>query len=180
MPKSYRARKHICIGNHETWAETFENNHPEVQGSLMGRFLTVYESHGWSHSPFGQMANLAGVDFTHVPLGIMGRPYGGKNVESTVANESLRDLVFGHTHRFNDIIRPKLGAKRGVRIVNCGSSMPAGYVGDYARFTPNFMSYGLTEITIQHGQIQQVTFRRWRICIEISGWATFGRPPEFT
>jgi len=159
MPRSYKPRKHICLGNHETWAEHFEDKNPELQGTLVGPLLTVYESHDWSHTPFAQMATIGGVDFVHAPLGIMGRPAGGKNVESTIANDAIKDLVFGHTHRFNDIMRPKYGAKRGVRIVNCGSSMPPGYVGDYARFTPNFMSYGLTELVIQHGQIQQVQFR---------------------
>jgi predicted phosphodiesterase len=158
MPKSYQPRRHITLGNHENWAVKYEDDHPEVQGTLVGRLITVYESHGWSWSPFGQTATIAGVDFTHAPLGIMGRPYGGKNVEQTVANEVLRDLCFGHTHRFNDILRPKLGARRGVRVVNVGSAMPPGYVAEHAKYTPNFMSYGLTELTIKNGHLICVRF----------------------
>lgn len=158
MPRSYKPRKHITIGNHEGWAWTFEDKVPELQGSLVGPLLNVYESHGWSWSPFGQFAMIGGIGFTHAPLGIMGKPFGGKNVENTLANESLHDVVFGHTHRFNDVTRPKLGAKRGVRIVNCGSSMPPGYIGDYAKYTPNWFSYGLTELAIKSGHIISVRF----------------------
>src|SRR6185369_14807461 len=64
--------------------------------------------------PFGQMVNLAGVDFGHAAWGIMGTPFGGKNIEATVANESLRGLVFGQIHRYNGVIHPKLGPRRGV------------------------------------------------------------------
>ncbi len=158
MPKSYRPRKHIVLGNHENWTWIFEDKVPELRNTLVGPLTTVYESHDWSWTPFGQFASVGGVDFTHAPLGIMGKPYGGKNAEATLANEALRDIVFGHTHRYNDIMRPKLGAKRGVRLINAGSSMLPGYVGEHAAFTLNFMSYGLVELMIADGQIKESRF----------------------
>ena len=88
----------------------------------------------------------------------MGRPFGGINVEGTIAHWATHDVVFGHAHKDNVIKRSKLGDRNFIRVVNVGSSMPEGYVGDFARNTPAGLSYGVMGLLIYGGHIQSTRF----------------------
>ena len=162
LPAGYRPRKHITLGNHEDRAWRYENANPATVGQLTGQVENLFESHGWTHQRFGHWTLCGGVLFTHVPRTIMGRPVGGKTVENTIANDSTRSLVFGHTHRFNTVRRAKYGYNHGVTVVNVGTSMPPGYVADYAEGLPTAISYGICELVIFDGHIQSATFRTFR------------------
>ena len=153
-----RIRLHETLGNHENWWWTFEDQHPELQGLVTGRLEGILRGHGWTWTPFGEWFFVGGVGITHVPLNIMGKPFGGQNVEKTVAQWATFDVIFGHTHRHAEIMVPKLGVRNYVKVLNVGSAMPEGYVGDYARNTPNAYSYGVVECVVFDGHIQSSRF----------------------
>ena len=89
---------HICLGNHELRVHKFEEKIPEIQGMMKKELYDSFYDYGWTVSEYGEFKYVGGVAFVHAPLNIMGREYGGKNAEVQIANDSLHDLVFGHTH----------------------------------------------------------------------------------
>lgn len=153
-----KPRKHMTFGNHDEWLWTYEDQHPECDGALTSQYQELFTRRGWTTSRYGSWYFLGGVGFTHAPLNIMGKPFGGLNAEGTLANWAMFDVVMGHTHRRADITRPKLGVMQDVRIVNLGSAMPEGYVGDYAKHTPNAYFYGICDLVIQDGHIVSTHF----------------------
>lgn len=158
----WRPRKHIVLGNHEDRAHRYEDQHPAMMGQITGQLENIFESHGWTHQKFGHWTMAGGVGFTHVPRTIMGRPVGGKTVENTLANDTTFDIVFGHTHRHNFVKRAKHGYSNSVRVLNLGSSMPPGYVAEYADGLPTGYDYGVVDMVIFDGAIQSAAFRSWR------------------
>lgn len=153
LPASYNPVRHICLGNHEQWLWDFEDKHPETHGAFTSRLSDVIESGGWSWSPYGQHALVDGVAFTHAPMGLTGKALGGVNVEANLANKTARDVVFGHTHRRGHVYQPKAGSRQGVTVINTGSTMPPGYVGSHAKWTPHGITYNLLEVSIEGGRI---------------------------
>lgn len=149
---------HITLGNHENWAYTYEDNHPAMVGTITGAIEGLFEEFGWTHSPYGAWYMLGGVGCTHVPFTLMAKPFGGKNSERTVAMRATFDIVYGHTQRRGMANVPKLGTHNKIKVINVGSSMPNWYVGDYAKYAPNGMDYGVLEVVIQDGHIQTGTF----------------------
>lgn len=151
--------RHYCMGNHDAWLETFEDSTPEIKGMATGERDAVLDRAGWTHSSYGEFFFVGGVAFVHVPLNIMGKPAGGQTPEVTISNQVTHDVVFGHTHRENRVVRPKMGYSNKVTIVNTGSSMPEFYVGDYAQNTQgSALSHGIVDIDIFDGRIQSSTF----------------------
>lgn len=155
-----KIRKHITLGNHERWWYDYEDEHPACQGMVTSRLEGILKEHGWTFTQFGEFYYLGGVGFVHAPLNIMGKPISD---ERTIARRwSIHDTVFGHTHKWADQKDFKIGPQNSVRVINVGSSMPEGYVGDYAKYCPNAYDYGVAELVIFDGRIQgvrQVTMR---------------------
>ena len=92
-----RIPRHVTFGNHEQRVFKFEEQIPEIQGMMKKELYDSFDTRGWKHSPYGAFKNIAGVSFTHCPLNIMGKEYGGKNCEIQIANDATNDIVFGHT-----------------------------------------------------------------------------------
>ena len=90
----------------------------------------------------GSFKNVGGVAFTHCPLNIMGKEYGGKNCEIQIANDATNDIVFGHTHKYRDWKAPKIGDRNFVRIVNVGCALPFNHVEEYAKLKFNWVELG--------------------------------------
>ena len=151
-------QRHYCYGNHDAWLVTLEDAHPEMRGLATGELQDILEGQGWTSSDYGEYAFIGGVGYVHVPLNMMGRPVGGQTGENTIANQSTRDTVFGHTHRHAVARRPKMDGVL-TTVINCGSSMPAYYVGDYAQLTQGrALDYGVLEVTEFDGRIQSFRF----------------------
>lgn len=147
--------KHMTLGNHEKRIWRYENDNPEVCGMLSSAFMLLLESHGWSVTPFKEYLNIGGVEFTHVPINAMGREIGGKTAAMRIATDSIRDIVYGHTHNRHDASAPKLGPdNRHTRAYNGGCFMPNNARMDYAKASQNRWEYGLTVINIYGGQIE--------------------------
>ena len=58
-----------------------------------------------------------------------------------IGNDSLHDLVFGHTHKARDWKAVKIGYDKWVRIVNVGCSLPSGHIEEYAKLNMNGWSW---------------------------------------
>ena len=151
--------RHLCFGNHEAWLTEFENANPEAKGLGTERLRAILAEYGWSHSEYGEFVSVAGVDFVHVPLNVMGKPAGGVAPENNVAMNAVQDVVFGHTHRHNAATRTKVGLGRRTVALNVGSSMPEFYVGEYAQLTAgSAVSSGCCDVDIFDGRIQGYRF----------------------
>ena len=161
MSAFYKEISHLDIpqdmtaGNHEDRINRFENKNPETIGTLWMQFEEMAARYRWRIHQFGQWLMIDGVGFIHVPMNIMGRPYGGQNSENTIANHATHSIVFGHTHRSTFRKTPKIGINNSIEIMNLGSSMPDGYIARYAGTATTGWSYGIVEMCIQNGHIME-------------------------
>jgi predicted phosphodiesterase len=153
-----RIPRHVTFGNHEQRVYRFEENIPEIAGMMRDELHNTYKLRNWKFSPYGAFKKIGGVSFTHCPLNIMGKEYGGKQCEIQIANDATNDIVFGHTHKFRDWKQAKIGDKNSVRIVNVGCALPYGYIEEYARLNMTGWSWGIVELGIWNNQIQESQF----------------------
>ena len=114
------------------------------------------KKYGWTWSEYGEFYFIDGVGFTHVPFNIMGREFGGVSVERNIGQSSLVDVVFGHTHKFNDVRCPKIGKANYVRVVNVGCSLPMNHIESYAKVATTGWFWGVVDISIYNSKIQEV------------------------
>ena len=156
--RSCHAQKYYLTGNHENRLYKYEEHNPEIYGMMQAEFEWTVESHGFVISPFGKYVDVAGVDFVHIPLNIMGKPVGGKFVGQTVGRESVRDVVLAHTHRKSVTSTPKLGQNVSVKVVETGCCLPWGVVEDYAELNQSGWWWGITELLIRNGRIEAENF----------------------
>lgn len=154
---NWKPEKHETFGNHENRVYRVEDTAPSAWGMYQSLLDEVMRNAGFSYSPYGAFHFYGGVAFTHVPKTIMGRPYGGKHPANQIGNDSVDDLVYGHTHVKANHVARKIGQKH-VTIVNAACYLPAGHVEDYALHTPGGWHYGLTEVTIRRGRIAEANF----------------------
>ena len=150
--------KILTAGNHEDRLKRFENNHPEVHGGVYRQFEEIASRYGWKTSFYGQWVFVNGVGFIHTPFNQMGREYGGKNPENTIANDAIFSIVCGHTHKglFKSV--PKIGPAQTIEICNLGSSMPNKYVKKYAGRSTTGWTYGVWELSIRRGHVVGYNF----------------------
>jgi hypothetical protein len=149
----FRCPLHIPLGNHEDRVRVYENLHPVMEGGMYRRLLEMFAQYRWETRRFGEFLFIDGVGFCHVPLNIMGRPYGGKNPENQIGNDATFSLVYGHTHKKVVKSVPKIGPTNQIKVVNVGCGLPFGHVEDYAKLSTTGWDYGVMEIAIQGGQI---------------------------
>lgn len=150
----YKCPKHITLGNHEARLFSFVNKHPEIAHILDEMLYGPIEDHGWTCGPYGEFYFIGDVGFTHAPLNIMGKAYGGQQSENAIARDALHDVVYGHTHKRLDKTFPKMGAEK-ITIINLGTSLPSGHIEDYAKHSLTGWSYGVYLIDIKDGRIHQ-------------------------
>jgi len=106
-------------------------------------------NNGWEYSPYGDFYFIHDVAFTHVPLGLNGKPVGGKTAVNLVARDAVHDIVFGHTHRQDQSRCPKLGYNNRVIALNAGCALPAGHKEDYVQHSATGWGYGIYDLMIQ-------------------------------
>ena len=145
----------MTAGNHEDRILRFENKTPETAGTLWAQVEEVAARYRWRIQPYGHWLMIDGVGFIHVPMNVMGRPYGGQQSENQIANHATHSVVFGHTHRHTFRKTPKIGVNNSIEIMNLGSSMPDGYVAKYAGTSTTGWSYVICELYIQGGHVVQ-------------------------
>lgn len=149
----YTPEKHCTLGNHERRVYVYENEHPEVDGRLSCDIDLAFKARGWTYSPYGQPTFYGGVAFLHAAINRLGKTFGGKTAENQIANESLTDVVIGHSHIKRVVKYPKLH-HRHITVANAGCALPEGYIEDYAQHAQTGWSYGLMTLTIKDGHIR--------------------------
>ena len=118
-----------------------------------GDYYKVLKRRGWAYTDFGDIHYIEGVGFTHVPLNRMGRPFGGKNAESTIGNESKSDIVYGHSHIRGTKTIPKIGKQQNITVLNLGCALPNGHIESYAKHSMTGWTYGAYELLLSKGRI---------------------------
>lgn len=150
--------KHCTLGNHERRLYLFEDRAPEAYGMMQFELQRIFERHKWTFSPYGEITFYGGVGFVHAALNRLGKTYGGKNAEQTIANDCLHDLVIGHSHTDRKHRAAKIGHNNEVQVINTGCALPSGYMFQYAQHATTGWSYGICDFTIQHGHVQSQHF----------------------
>ena len=153
---SYKVKKHCTLGNHENRLWKWEDKNPEYYNMGKDKLMKTLKKYGWTASEYGEFYFIDGVGFTHVPFNTMGREFGGVSVERNIGQHSIFDVVFGHTHKFNDVRCAKIGKSNYVRVVNAGCSLPQHHVENYAKLSTPGWVWGLCELVIFDNHIQDV------------------------
>jgi hypothetical protein len=152
--EGHKPRRHVTLGNHERRAWTYEDMNPEAQNLLTGPLTCMFEQHGWTWTEYGEFYFLGGVGFIHAALNRLGKTYGGKNAEQTIANDAVFDMCIGHSHLRRAHKAAKIGPSKHVNVLNLGCALPHGYVEPYALHSTTGWSWCVNEITISGGHIE--------------------------
>jgi hypothetical protein len=150
--------RHCTLGNHERRLWLAEEEAPHSFGMMQLELQKVFEKHSWTYSPYGQITYYGGVGFVHAALNKLGKTYGGKTAENQIANDSLHDLVIGHSHVERRHRAAKIGGNNSVTIVNVGCALPDQHIEEYAHHSLTGWSYGIADMVIQHGRVQDYHF----------------------
>ncbi len=158
LPSDYTPTRHITLGNHEQRILRFESDAPETVGMMRSELESILSGAGWTWSEYGDFHYLGGVAFVHVPLNRIGKPYGGKNSEQQIANDSVTDTVLGHSHIGRQWRAPKIGPAQHVTVLNLGCALPDGHIEDYAKMSTTGWTFGIYDLTIGGGHILSASF----------------------
>lgn len=153
---THQCRKVITLGNHEARIWLYEDKNPAMHGIVSSMYEDILKATGWEIYQYGAYVNIAGVDFTHAPFTGMGKPVGGDNACKQVAEKSLHDICWGHTHRLDVVNAAKFGNARSVISFNGGCFMPDGYVPSYAKDTRKEFWYGCHIVIVKDGRIKSI------------------------
>ena len=153
---TYKVKKHCTLGNHENRLWRWEDKNPEYYQMGKKELFSTLKKYGWTWSEYGEFYFIDGVGFTHIPFNVMGREFGGVSVERNIGQSSLFDVVFGHTHKFNDVRCPKIGKANYIRVVNVGCSLPMNHIESYAKVATTGWFWGVVDISIYNSKIQEV------------------------
>lgn len=157
-PSAGEIPRYHLHGNHEHRAWREEGRNPSAQGVFTTELDQVFARFSWTIKAFREWLYIEGVGFTHAPINMMGREFGGISACQTVAREATHSVVWSHTHRREFVERPKIGIGNAIQVYNVGSSMPAGYLKSYAGLSMTGWSYGFSELTLRDGQIESTRF----------------------
>lgn len=148
----------ITLGNHEFRVERYEEMAPTLAGTMVILREQMWARYRWKTTPYRHWLFFEGVGFTHVPHSIMQKPIGGRYPENTIGNQSTHSIVFGHTHRNNNVTVPKIGINNAITITNVGSAMPYGYVPKYCDGATSGYTYGIHELRLRGGRVESDKF----------------------
>lgn len=147
----YKPKLDIVLGNHEQRIERYENLNTEIGNTLSTRRDEIFARWGWRTREYGSIRYVGGVAFTHAPLNLVGKPYGGKTSNSRAGNDTLHAIVRGHDHKREIACAPKIGGV--VDVVSVGCALEWGWVEPYAKHNPTGWWWGACEMTIAEGRI---------------------------
>lgn len=134
-------------GNHEHRFNRWAENNPLVASAINYNEDSGFAEHWGTIKNYGTYVGVNGVDYTHVPFNLMGRPVSGVNRTRTVALQSVRSTIFGHSHNMQFSSVALLGSKNAVR---CSLSGPAfqdqDHLPQYAKNTQSGWNYGVLKV----------------------------------
>ena len=146
-------KKIMTSGNHEDRVRRYEDNNPQMAGTLDPKWRAAFAEHGWSVRNFGEYYFVDGVGFIHHAINGAGRAFGGKTANQRSANEAVFSIVHGHDHRLDIHSSPKIGPVRPVQIMSAGCALPWGHIEAYARHGTTGWWWGAVTVTILQGEI---------------------------
>lgn len=150
-------RYHLA-GNHEYRANRFEQNNPTTDQVYTLPIAQVFARHGFAEMGYREWLYIEGVGFSHCPVNMMGKEYGGKTAGNLVLNEATHSIVWSHIHRQHFERRAKIGIGNGLQSYNTGTFLPQGYIKQYAGLSQTGWTYGLSELTLRDGQIESARY----------------------
>lgn len=148
----------VIYGNHEYRVNRLEELAPNLAGTLTLQVDQFFARYRWRTTPYRHWLFFEGVGFTHVPMSIMQKPIGGRYPENTIGNQATHSIVFGHTHRNNNVTVPKIGINNSITITNIGSAMPHGYTPKYTDGATTGYSYGVHLLRLRGGRVESDQF----------------------
>jgi len=160
---NWNPERHKTQGNHENRLYRIEDSAPSSVGMYVSLYDEMMQRAKFTYSNFGATTFYGGVGFSHIPIGIMGKPMGGKQVLTNVGRDSVYDSVTGHTHIPGEVITRKIG-QRHVTTVDTGCFLPWLKIEKYAEHTLGGWGWGLTELRIRRGKIES---RKWHSLLEL-------------
>jgi hypothetical protein len=143
----------VTLGNHEDRVRKYEHMRAELEDSVWLNVLNAFARFRWQTHDFGKVIFLGGVGFVHVPLNVMGKPYGSPNI---VLNDLTYDLVRGHSHKINYVGKSKIGHNNKVSMYDVGTSYINGQIKDYAKLGVTGWWYGIHDMTIRDGRVEDI------------------------
>ena len=149
---NYKPEMHVTLGNHERRVMAFEHENPEIEGMMSEKLNLALSDRGWTYSPYGEPTFYGGVAFLHAALNRLGKTFGGKTSENQIANETMTDVVIGHSH-IKRVVRFSKLHHRHVTVANVGCALPDGHVENYATHAMTGWSYGIMTLGIKDGHI---------------------------
>lgn len=120
---------HLCEGNHETRLHRYIAGNPTFDGAV--DYIRDLGIDQWSITPYKQYLNVAGIDFTHIPINEAGKPIGGKFACSKALDIHSSSVVFGHTHKLDTASIHRHGAPHLQIALNVGCYFE--HIDDYAK-----------------------------------------------
>jgi hypothetical protein len=157
-PPAHEVPRYHLNGNHEYRARRFELNNPTTDQVYTLPLAQVFARHGFSEMGFREWLYIEGVGFSHAPINMMGKEYGGKTAGNMVLNEATHSIVWSHIHRQHFERRAKIGIGNGLQSYNTGTFLPQGYLKQYAGLSQTGWTYGASELTLRDGQIESARF----------------------
>ena len=99
--KTYKPRKVITLGNHESRISRAANSNPELDGTISLSNLGYAES-GWEVTPFKEAIVVDGIAYSHYfASGLTGQAISGENIGSSLVKKLHMSAVQGHSHLFS-------------------------------------------------------------------------------
>lgn len=148
----------VVLGNHEHRVWRLEEAAPNLAGTLTLQLDQFFSRYRWKVTPYRHWLFMEGVGFSHVPISIMGKPIGGRYPENNIGNQTTHSICFGHTHRANHIVVPKIGVNNSITVTNLGSAMPHGYVPKWADGNTTGWTYGIADLRLRGGRVESASF----------------------
>jgi hypothetical protein len=148
----------VVFGNHENRVERLEELAPNIAGTLTLQRDQLFARYRWKITPYKHWIFFEGVGFVHVPMSIMGKPIGGRYPENMIGNQAVHSIVFGHTHRNNNVTIPKIGINNAITVTNLGSAMPWGYTPKYTDGATTGYTYGIHLLRLRGGRVESDQF----------------------
>lgn len=136
-----------CLGNHEERLKRHLAEFPESFGSVLDLKTLLGYNVPREQYPYGAYAEVDDILYTHCPWNKMGKPITGLYRGRKIAMESMKPVVYGHTHSMDYSSVARLGPNNQV---NCSLNAPAfmdtGHIEPYAKNSQTGWYYGFLVI----------------------------------
>lgn len=135
-------------GNHEDRLTRYIDHDPTFQGWVgLVKDLKLNER-GFHFVPWKGVYELAGISFTHIPIGGNGKPIGNPAVCRKALSLFAGSVVFGHTHTLDHSAEHRHGSPHLNQALSVGCFFE--HVDDYAKGSKTDYWRGVVDLTIYH------------------------------